>query len=107
MKASNFSELKSFLSGYFHEDWELDGCEPDEIIFLFMKSQPSSVEVDLIVSQIGRFLDAGKYEASIERRLLEELGCYYMPSADDIDAHEWLEHVAELLKNRLQKAVPI
>ena len=106
MTASDFAELKLFLSGYFHEDWELDGCEPDEIIFLFMKSQPSSAEVDRLVSQIARFLDAGKCEASLECRLLEELGCYYLPSADGVNAREWLEHVVELLKNGLRRSVP-
>jgi len=100
MTASDVAELRSFFSGYFHEDWELDASEPDEVISQFLRSGPSSNEVDRIVAQIGRYLDAGKDDAAIERGLLEELGCYYLPGADGMSARDWLRHVADVLSKK-------
>jgi hypothetical protein len=97
MMASDVSELRSFFSGYFHEDWELDALEPDEVISQFLKSGPSPNEVERIVAQIGCYLGAERDDAAIERGLLEELGCYYLPGANGMSARNWLRHVADLL----------
>lgn len=97
MTASDIAELKSFLSGYFHEDWALDASEPDEVISLFPSSGPSAGEIDRIVAQIHRYLGGDRDDAAIERGLLKELGCYYLPSADGISPRDWLQHVASVL----------
>lgn len=100
MTAGDFAELKSFFSGYFHEDWEMDVSDPDEVVSQFLRSEPGSNEIDRIVDQIGRYVGTGRDDAAIERGLLEELGCYYMPSADGMSARDWLKHVAALLGNK-------
>lgn len=100
MMAGDVAELKSFFSGYFHEDWELDASEPDDVISQFLRSGASANEVDRIVAQIGSYVAAREDEAAIERGLLEELGCYYLPGADGMSAREWLTHVAELLSKK-------
>lgn len=92
------TELKSFLSGYFHEDWELDNAEPDEVITLFLESRPYESVLERIVEQIRWYLDSGKDDITVEQGLLNDLGCYYLPSADGIGAKEWLRHVADRLR---------
>ncbi len=100
MKKIDFSELRSFLSGYFHQDWNLDASEPDEVIFQFLRSRPTSNEVDRIAAQIGQYLDVENDDATVERGLLEELGCCYSPSADGMSARQWLMHATDLLLSK-------
>lgn len=97
MTACDLTELRQFFSGYFHEDWQLDSSEPDEVIAQFLMSGPSQDEIDRIVAQIACYLDAATDNAAIERGLLVELGCYYLPDADGVSARDWLGHVAALL----------
>lgn len=92
------TELRSFLSGYFHEDWTLDASSTDEVVAQFLKAGPSSAKIDRIVSQIQACLNSQLSDEAIERNLLQELGCYYLPSADGLGARAWLFQVAELLK---------
>lgn len=101
MTADDFAELKSFLSGYFHEDWEADASEPDDVISQFLGSDPGRDEINRIIDQIGRYLDGGRDDAAIEAGLLEELGCYYLPSADGMSARIWLDHVAACLSKKM------
>lgn len=96
MTTSDVAELRLFFSGYFHEDWEMDAHEPDEAIAQFLRSEPGPDEIAQIVAQIDRYLGE-KDDTAIERGLLEELGCYYLPSADALSARNWLRHVADLL----------
>lgn len=100
MKKDDFSELRSFLSGYFHQDWELDASEPDEVVLQFIKRKPGSSKSDQIIEQIERYLDAEIDDEAVERDLFEEFGCYYLPSADGSNARDWLRHVADLLKTQ-------
>lgn len=97
MTTNAFADLKSFFSGYFHEDWETDASGPDEVISQYLKSAPDPNEINRVVTQIGCYLN-GKDEAAIERGLFEEFGCYYLPTADGISARNWLRHVADLLR---------
>jgi hypothetical protein len=91
------TELKQFLGGYFHQDWESEASDPDAVISQFLECGPNANEIDCIVSQILCYLEDGKGEAEVERGLLEDLGCYYYPGADGLSARGWLRHVAERL----------
>lgn len=96
MTMSDIADLRAFFSGYFHEDWEMDASGPDEVISQFLRSEPGTDEINRIVAQIGRYLGR-QDDMAIERDLLEELGCYYLPSADGMSARNWLRHVADFL----------
>lgn len=107
MTTGDFAELKSFFSGYFHEDWEMDASEPDEVVSQFLSSEPGPNEIDRIIDQIGRYLASRKDDAAAEGDLLEVLGCYYLPSADGMSARNWLSHVADLLLTARRHQAPI
>lgn len=100
MTACDYFQLKSFLSGYFHEDWEMDASRPDEVVSQFLKSKPDLSEIELIIDQINRYLKSAVDDLEVERGLFEKLGCYYLPSADGVSAADWLRRVALLLDER-------
>lgn len=85
MKNSELTNLKSFLSGYFHEDWPLESDGPDDAIRRFLASGPGVVLRERIVAEIDEYL-ATKEAADIEKGLLMDLGCYSLPSADGMRA---------------------
>jgi hypothetical protein len=98
MIQDRFSELRSFLSGYFHEDWELDSSEPDEVISQFLASKPNPNYVAQIASQIDVYLSSEGDEEILERGLLKQFGCYYLPSADGLSTSSWLRRAAKFLR---------
>jgi hypothetical protein len=100
MKSTDISELRSFLSGYFHQDWQLDASDSDEVISQFLRSRPTSNEINRIVAQIDGYLAAGKDDAALARGLLEDLGCCYLPSADGMSVREWLRHITTTLLSK-------
>jgi len=99
MKSADLHALKSFLSGYFHEDWEAEASEPDKVIAHYMASKPSPNTVGMIVAQIDQYLVNAGDDLNIEKSLLLDFGCYYLPSADGLGARNWLNHVAKQLQN--------
>lgn len=98
MTINDFSELKSFLSAYFHEDWVAEVQEPDEMILRFLASAPSGKLIDDIVAQIRCYLDSGRDEVAMASGLWSELGCYYDPSSDGLSVRDWLTHIAGRLQ---------
>ncbi|WP_158218986.1 contact-dependent growth inhibition system immunity protein [Roseateles aquatilis] len=100
MTTNSNQELKSFLAGYFHEDWELDASEPDEVIVQFLSGGPDSNDIYHIVAQIRQYLVSAGDDVAIEQDLLREFGCYYLPSSDGQSARDWLQHVVGKLEYR-------
>ncbi|MEJ7929382.1 contact-dependent growth inhibition system immunity protein [Ramlibacter sp. AN1015] len=98
MKADEFKELRSFLSGYFHEDWDLEASGPREVVAQFLGSAPNSCMLEAIVAQIYRYVGEHEDGNELERALIKDLGCYYLPSGDGVDAGAWLKSLASELK---------
>jgi CdiI immunity protein len=99
MKTEDFKELKSFLAGYFHEDWDLEVSEPDDVIFNYINSGVGGEVIKAVVSQIEKYVNQSADDADAERGLLMQLGCYYLPSADGLETRSWLAHVANKLSD--------
>lgn len=96
MTSADLHALKSFLSGYFHEDWDAEASEPDQVIAYYMASKPSPSTLEMIIAQIDQYLSVAGDD---EKRLLLDLGCYYLPSADGLGVRNWLIHVANQLRD--------
>lgn len=96
MKRTNLADLSDFLGAYFHEDWLLESSDPDQAVRRFLASGPTAAHRARIVVQIGEYL-VSKDEAGVEAGLMSDLGCYYLPSADGIEARAWLWQVANRL----------
>lgn len=98
MTAGDISELRLLFCGYFYEDWRLEAAESDEVIYQFLRDGWSPNEIVRIVVQIDRSLNDAKDDFAIKCGLFEELGCYYLPSADGMSTRDWLQHVADVLR---------
>jgi hypothetical protein len=88
---NQFPHLTQFFSSYFHQDWTLEANSPSEVVENYRNSEsPESIEGAL--AELNKLLD-------LETFILEELGCYYSPEADNQTVKEWLHLVQESLKN--------
>ena len=70
--------LAGFLSGYFHQDWDLEADDPAELVERFASTE----DLDTVTRAIGEatvLLAAGLDDGALAQRLLQ-LGCYYRPA---------------------------
>lgn len=95
MNSSERMALKQFFSSYFHQDWRYDAQTTTEVVYEY-KRAASPPEIRRLREAIMKHLEQ-EDEKTLELSLESELGCYYLPSADGISAHAWLEQVAEIL----------
>ena len=95
---NQFPHLTQFFSSYFHQDWTLEANSPSEVVENYRNSEsPESIEGAL--SELNKLLEMPIAEPDLETFILEELGCYYNPEADNQTVKEWLHLVQESLKN--------
>ncbi|MBO9343296.1 MAG: hypothetical protein J7454_15115 [Roseiflexus sp.] len=96
-----YRDLKQFLGGRFHQDWDLDAANADEVVAQFFADRPDPVDLRALATQIRRFINEYGDDARIETALEEALWCSYAPSADGRPARAWLE---DLHDRMLQEA---
>lgn len=95
---NQFPNLTQFFSSYFHQDWPLEASSANEVVENYRHSEsPESVESAL--AELNKLLEMSIAPADLEIFLLEELGCYYNPEADNQTVTEWLEWVQKSLNN--------
>ncbi|WP_194727473.1 contact-dependent growth inhibition system immunity protein [Noviherbaspirillum malthae] len=102
MGNEKLNELKQFFGAYFHQDWNLDASAPDDVVRLFISDGYSNDELINLAKDIEKYAATKTDDAATEEGLLKELGCYYMPSADNVGAKAWLNHVATLLRSAIE-----
>jgi len=95
-KQKQQSLLKSFFSGYFHEDWPCEAETPDAVIAGYLKTARPG-DVRSLVDAIQAYSREFATDVELEERLFTELGCYYRPSSQGISARVWFEKIADLL----------
>lgn len=94
-----WNNLKQFFGAYFHQDWTLEATDPDDVVRQFINDGYSENELIKLANEIETYAVAKGDDTVIEKNLLTELGCYYLPSADGLGARAWLYHVANLLRS--------
>jgi hypothetical protein len=95
MTADELDTLRQLFGAYFHQDWTLDADTPELIVDQFVADSGRTAEELTRLARLSQaFAAASPDEATLERALLTELGCYYAPSAEGATASAWLEHVA-------------
>jgi phenylalanyl-tRNA synthetase beta subunit len=96
--SAQFPHLTQFFSSYFHQDWPLEASTPREVVANYRNSEsPESIEGAL--AELKKLLEMPIAEPELETFILDELGCYYNPEADNQTVKEWLHSVQQLLKN--------
>ncbi|NJK67653.1 MAG: hypothetical protein HC789_00525 [Microcoleus sp. CSU_2_2] len=95
---AQFPHLTQFFSSYFHQDWPLEASTPREVVANYRNSE-SRESIEGALAELKKLLEMPIAEPDLETFMLEELGCYYNPEADNQTVKEWLHSVQQLLKN--------
>jgi hypothetical protein len=83
------NQLRSFLAGYFHEDWRLDGSSDSEIVRHFLSTSPT--DHTLVVRQeLVSLIRAGLSDHELRHLIHDEWMVCYDPSPGGRSMREWL-----------------
>lgn len=93
-----FPELTQFFSSYFHQDWPLEASSASEVVENYLDSE-SPETIEAVLAELNQLLEMSIAEPDLETLILEELGCYYDPSSENLTVTEWLESVQQSLSN--------
>jgi hypothetical protein len=96
----NTDQITNFLSGYFHEDWEVEAGTDAEVVALFQRSGSSPSSIAALANELESAATKRENEASDEW-LLKDHGCYYQPSFDGLSGSDWFRRLAALMRNSL------
>jgi CdiI immunity protein len=88
--------LTQFFSSYFHQDWLLEAESASEVVKNYCNTAPPA-SIEAVSAELKQLLEMPIAEPDLETFVLEELGCYYDPSSDDLTVREWLESVQKSL----------
>lgn len=95
---NQFPNLTQFFSSYFHQDWPLEASSASEVVENYRNSEsPESIEAAL--AELNKLLEMPIAPADLETFILNELGCYYNPEADNQTVREWLQSVQKSLNH--------
>jgi hypothetical protein len=95
MKPDFFPALQQAFGAYFHEDFLCDYPNADAVI-ADLVSLATPEELASIRKELSEFIELVK-EADNPDKLLDEIGCCYLPSADGMSVVEWLRKVEGML----------
>jgi len=96
MNIEDHDELTNFFSSYFHEDWRCEAETTEQIVQIYLRTALPA-EVARLRAAITAYAENEPDNEALEEKLLSELRCYYLPSADGLMAKDWLMGVADLL----------
>jgi len=94
--------LELLVTGYFHQDWDLDASSPAEVVARFAASEPSSAVQNAIAS-IEKILNRRDSEVAAEE-LLKELSSQFNPSAFGLTPRGWLQALRTQLKEFVSRS---
>jgi CdiI immunity protein len=89
------SPFHLLVSGYFHQDWDLNGHDAHEVIEKFAREMPPE-DVAEARAAAAELLANGLDEDELETHL-HALGLGYGPEFDGLDHRGWLELIVETL----------
>lgn len=93
---SEFPALFQLFSGYLHQDWREDHVSADAAVLAFKDEAPVGALHDALV-EIDRLLGLQLDDASLDRVLVDGLGCCYQPRRDGVATAIWLTRIREQL----------
>jgi len=98
MNSADIDRLRQFLGAYFHQDWSADATDADGIIDRYLSDHSNKDEVAQMAALIDAYAQRVSDDRQLERALVTELWCEFVPSTAGVRARDWLQHVAARLR---------
>ena len=92
----NFNCIRYFISGYFHQDWDIYGSTDKDVIAYFVNKEPLD-QVNTLISELESLLELDMDNETADM-ILKESGCEYYFQADGLNAMDWFSRIEGLLK---------
>ena len=93
---ADYPEIETFIGGWFHQDFDINGDSLDEIVAAYRAVTPSGQQLAL-VAEIGRYLaEESDVEHDFERRFHPDVS----PTGFAPTTREFLERIAFLVNDR-------
>ena len=93
--SDDLPHLSQFLGAYFHQDWDLDDPDEQEVLNRFMRSEGED-RVRAARVELNRLLAMPFDDEELSDIVFRDLGCYYSPTPNRA-MRQWLRSVAERL----------
>ena len=91
------ARLQQFFSGYFNQDWDIDGSNSwTDVIVEYVKEIPRE-KVQLTRSDLRSWLE----DPESGRNLPAFFGCDYNPEPDGMDDRTWVGKIVEFIEREL------
>jgi hypothetical protein len=94
---SSHERTKQFLSGTFHEDWNLEHRSFEEAVAQYSSGQSAAEERVEVARHLERLLEVHD-ERSLRAVLFHAYGCYYDPGPEAGAMQRWLRAIVKLLR---------
>lgn len=99
MSNEELTLLRGFLGAYFHEDWSLDHASADEVVQTFiLDNKDGRMDFNRLADLLEGFAERAENGKAVECALFRDFWCYYVPSAEGLDARWWLRHLGGLMR---------
>jgi hypothetical protein len=72
-------ELRQFFGSYFHQDWDLAGSTPSEVLKPFFRNTPQEDRLKSVADSLRGLLDQFSSDTSLQTYIASELWCDYVP----------------------------
>lgn len=97
---SEFNNLGQIMGCYFHQDWPYEFDNDIDVLQTIVKSEPRE-KIIASINEIDELLLKAPPEDELKTILLEEIGCYFEPSSQEITCKQWLKRVREIFSKTL------
>lgn len=90
MHRAQESRLINFFSSVFHQDWDLEGSNTEEIVDAYMRESEYGVDHDLLCEALLELSQTEYSDSEIRRKIIDEYGSCYNPTPNSMGVRDWL-----------------
>ena len=93
-----YERLRQFFSGYFNQDWDVDGAQAWQDVLRQYLRENSRIDAEGLQEDLRAWLAE---EDSKSFRIPQNFGCDYDPRSDGLTHREWVERMLDELTSVL------
>ena len=92
MKLKKFDVLEQLLGCYLHQDWSDEFESDTAALQAIVESEPKE-QIMAGITEIDTLLAAALSEEELRTILVDQVGCYFDPSSEQLTYEKWLGRV--------------